>query len=112
MSILLPPGPHPEVGELPDAARASALEAMVDRLAERQQLGRIGYWAAYVDDHGVSHYSFTTDPAYAEISAENAASRASAVDAYGRAVERYRDALGALPNARHGAKTETPTRAE
>jgi hypothetical protein len=112
MSILLPPGHHPEVDEHPDAAPVSALEAMVDSLAERQQLGRIGYWAAYVDDRGVSHFSFTTDPVYAGISAENAASRASAVDAYGRAIERYRDALGALAHGRHDAKAETPTRSE
>jgi hypothetical protein len=66
---------------------------LIARLVARQASGRIGYWAAFSDERGVSHYAFTTDPAYADLSPVNAASRTAAVAALGRSIERYRAAL-------------------
>jgi len=85
--------------EDPDELRAATLETLVARLVAKQASGQIGYWAEYLDERGVSHCAFTTDPAYADLSPENAASRTGAVAAIDRAIERYRAARssGALP---------------
>ena len=76
--------------------RAAKFQIVVAQLVARQASGRIGYWAAFSDERGVRHFAFTTDPSYADLSPENAASRTRAVSAFGRAVERYRAALTAL----------------
>ena len=76
--------------EEPGSVLAVRLEAVIARLVTRQASGRIGYWAAFCDERGVSHYAFTTDPAYADLSPENAADRNAAVAAFDRAIERYR----------------------
>jgi hypothetical protein len=76
-----------------DEDRAVRLETLIARLVARQVSGQIGYWAAFRDERGVSHYALTTDPMYADLSSENADSRAAAVAAFGRAIERYRAAL-------------------
>jgi len=81
------------------------LERIIARLVARQTSGRIGYWAAFADERGVTHFSFTADPAYASLSPENAARRTGAVAAVARAVERYRATLrGAAPEARPPAR--------
>ena len=77
----------------PDGVQAAGLELLIARLAARQASGEVGYWALFVDERGVSHCAFTTDPAYAELSPENAARRTGAVAAVSRAIERYRAAL-------------------
>ena len=59
--------------------------------------GQIGFWAAFADERGVSHYAFTTDPAYADLSPENAVSRTGAIVAFTRAIERYRAILNGSP---------------
>ena len=75
---------------------------LIARLVARQGSGRIGYWAAFRDERGVSHYAFTTDPAFADLSSENAGGRAAAVAAFGRAIERYRAALSTpIPKSRN-----------
>jgi hypothetical protein len=71
-------------------ARAAGLETLIAHLVAKQDSGRIGYWAAFSDEHGVSHYALTTDPAFAELSAENADNRAAAIAAFDGAIERYR----------------------
>jgi hypothetical protein len=86
--------------EGPDEVRAARLETLVAHLVAKQASGRIPYWAAFSDERGVSHYALTTDPAYAELSPENAANRAGAVVAFGRAIERYRISLIELRSAR------------
>lgn len=85
--------------EDPDELRAATLETLIARLVAKQASGQIGYWAEYLDERGVSHCAFTTDPAYADLSPANAASRTGAVAAIDRAIERYRAARssGALP---------------
>ena len=74
----------------PDGFRAARLEMLIAQLVAKQMSGQIGYWAAFSDERGVSHFAFTTDPAYADLSPENAASRTAAVRAAHRAIERYR----------------------
>ncbi len=66
---------------------------LVARLVAARVSGRIGYWAVFEDERGVSHYAFTADPAYADLSPENAARPTGAVTAIDRAIERYRATL-------------------
>jgi hypothetical protein len=100
MSILLPSTPVAGAPDDLDEVRAARLEMLIARLVARQESGRIGYWVAFSDERGVSHYAFTTDPAYADLSPENAASRIGAVTAFGRAIERYRATLTGFRPAR------------
>ena len=93
MGILLPSTPAASTPEDPDEVRAVRLEILIARLVAKQTSGQIGYWAALSDERGVSHYALTVDPAYADLSPENAASRTGAVAAFGRAIERYRAIL-------------------
>jgi hypothetical protein len=93
MSILLPSTPAASTPEDPDEVRAVRLEILIARLVAKQMSGQIGYWAAFSDERRVSHYAFTVDPAYADLSPENVASRTGAVAAFGRAIERYRATL-------------------
>jgi hypothetical protein len=76
-----------------DEVVKARLELLIARLVAEQVSGQIGYWAAFADERGVSHYAFTSDPAHADLSPENAASRARAVAAFSRAIERYRAIL-------------------
>jgi hypothetical protein len=76
-----------------DRNRAAKLELLLAGLVAQQASGLVGYWAAFSDERGVSHFAFTTDPTYADLSPENAASRAGAVVALGRAIERQRAML-------------------
>jgi hypothetical protein len=99
-SILLPSTPAAGTPEDPDEIRAGRLETLIAHVFARQESGQIGYWAAFSDEHGVSHYAFTVDPAYADLSPENAASRTGAVAAFGRAIERYRATLTGFRPAR------------
>jgi hypothetical protein len=71
-------------------ARAAKVELLLARLVAQQASGLVGYWAAFPDERGVFHFAFTTNPRYADRSPENAASRARAVVALGRAIERHR----------------------
>ncbi len=80
----------------PDGPRAASLEVLIARLVAQEAAGQIGYWAAFTDERGVSHYAFTSDPAYADLSPENAASRTRAVAAVNRAIQRYRASLTGL----------------
>ena len=89
MSILLPSTPVAGPPEGP-GDRAARLEMLIARLAAQQVSGQIAYWAAFADERGVSHHALTTDPAYADLSPENAARRTGAVAAFSRALERYR----------------------
>ena len=73
---------------------------LIARLVAKQVSGQIGYWVTYSDERGVSHCAFTTDPAYANLSPENAASRTGAVAAFSRAIERYRTTLTGFRSAR------------
>ena len=93
MSILLPSTLAARTPEDPDEVRAVRLEMLIARLVAKQVSGQIGYWAAFSDERGVRHYALTTDPAYVDLSLENAASRTEAVAAFGRAIERYRATL-------------------
>ena len=93
MSALVPPPPVTGAREDPDEIRAARLEMLIVRLLAEQVAGQIGYWVTFGGERGVSHYALTTDPAYADLSPENAASRTGAVAAFGRAIERYRAAL-------------------
>ena len=93
MSVLVPSPPVAGAREDPDEIRAARLEMLIARLVAEQVAGEIGYWAEVADERGVRHHAFTTDPAYADLSPENAASRTGAVAAFGRAIERYRAAL-------------------
>ena len=93
MSILSSSTPVAGAPEDPAEVRAARLEMLIARLIAEQLSGHIGYWAAVADERGVSHYAFTTDPAYADLSPENAASRTGAVAAFSRAIERYRATL-------------------
>ena len=93
MSILFPPAPGAGTPEDSDEVRADRLETLIAQMVTRQASGQIGYWAAFADERGVSHYAFTTDPAYADLSPENAASRTGAVAAFSHAIERYRATL-------------------
>jgi hypothetical protein len=99
MSILIPSTPVAGTPENPDDVRAVRLEMLIARLVAKQVSGQIGYWVAFSDERGVSHYAFTTDPAYANLSPQNAASRTGAVAAFGRAIERYRATLTSLRHA-------------
>ena len=93
MSVLIPSPPVAGAPEDPDEIRAARLEMLIVRLLAEQVAGQIGYWAEVADERGVRHYTFTTDPACADLSPENAASRTGAVAAFGRAIARYRAAL-------------------
>jgi hypothetical protein len=94
MSILVPSTPVAGApARAPDEVSAVRLEMLIDRLVAQQASDQIGYWAAFADMRGVSHYAFTTDPGYAGLSPGNAASRTAAVAALGRAIERYRAML-------------------
>jgi hypothetical protein len=73
---------------------------VIARLTAQQASGRIGYWAMFRDERGISHCTFAVDPSYADLSPENAASRTGAVAALGRAIERYRATLASLRSAR------------
>jgi len=88
--------PRAGTPEDPDEVHAAGLEVLIARLVARQASGQVGYWAVYLDDRGVSHCALTTDPAYADLSPENAARRTGAVAAISRAIERYRAALADL----------------
>jgi hypothetical protein len=83
----------PGTPEHSDGARAAKVELLLAGLVAQQASGRVGYWAAFPDERGVDHFAFTTDPTYAALSAENAASRARAVLALNRAIERHRAML-------------------
>jgi hypothetical protein len=93
MNNLLPATHDPGTPGDPDDLRAARLEMLIARLAAQHVSGEIGYWATFSDERGVSHCAFATDPAYADLSPENAARRTGAIAAIGRAVERYRAAL-------------------
>jgi hypothetical protein len=94
MSILVPSTPIAGApARAPDEIRAAKLELLLAGLIVQQAAGLIGYWAAFHDEHGVFHFAFTTDPTYADLSPENAASRARALVALGRAIERHRARL-------------------
>ena len=93
MSVQIPSKPVVATSADPDEARTAKLEMLIALLVTELASGQIGYWAAFVDERGVSRYKFTTDPTYAELSPENAASRTGAIAALGRAIERYRAGL-------------------
>ena len=90
MSVHIPSKSVVATSADPGEARTAKLEMLIALLVAELACGQIGYWAAFVDERGVSRYKFTTDPTYAELSPENAASRIRAVAALGRAIERYR----------------------
>ena len=90
MSIPVPSTPAAGIPGDPEESRAARLEILIARLVAQQASGRIGYWAALTDERGVSHFAFTTDPACADLSPENAATRTRAVAGFNRAIERYR----------------------
>jgi hypothetical protein len=73
-----------------DGARGAKVEWLLAGLVAQQASGLVGYWAAFTDERGVFHFAFTTDPTYADLSPDNAARRARAVVALGRAIERQR----------------------
>jgi hypothetical protein len=83
-----------------DKVRAARLEVLIARLVAQQTSGRIAYWATFTDEHGMSHYALVVDPAYADLTPDNAASRTGAVAALARAIERYRATLASLHSAR------------
>ena len=93
MSILILSTPVAGAPEDLDEVVAARLELLIARLVAEKVSGQIGYWAAFADERGVSHYAFTTDPTYASLSPENAGSRTGAIVALGRAIERYRARL-------------------
>lgn len=99
-----PPAGRPEDPPAP-TLHAPRLEMLIARLVAKRTSGRIGYWAVFSDEREVSHLTFTTDPAYAALSPENAASRTGAVAAIDRAIERYR---AALPSAEAAETTLAP----
>ncbi len=86
----------PLTTEDPDEVRADRLEILINRLTAQQISGQIGYWAAFDDAGGLSHFAFTADPTYACLSPENGARRVAAVAAFRRAIERNRAALDQL----------------
>jgi hypothetical protein len=83
----------PGTPEGSDRARTTKLELLIAGLVAQQASGLLGYWAAFTDERGVSHFAFTTDPTYADLSPENAANRTRAVVALRRAIERHRAML-------------------
>ncbi len=93
MSILILSTPVAGASDEHDEVVAARLELLIARLVVKQVSGQIGYWAAFADERAVSHYAFTSDPTYADLSPENAASRARAVVGLGRAIERQRAML-------------------
>jgi hypothetical protein len=93
MSIVFPSAPGAGTPEDSDEVRAARLETLIAQMVAKQASGQIGYWVTFSDERGVSHYALTTDPAYADLSPENAASRTGAVAAFSRAIERYRATL-------------------
>jgi hypothetical protein len=93
MGIQIPSTPVAGAPEDLDEVVAAKLELLIARLVAEQAFGKIGYWAAFADERGVSHFAFTSDPAYAALSPENAANRTRAIVALGRATERYRAQL-------------------
>jgi hypothetical protein len=100
MSILIPSTPLAGAPTIPDEVVAARLEMLIAWLVAKQVSGQICYWAAFADERGVSHYAFTSDPAYADLSPENAASRTRAVAAFTQAIERYRATLTGFRPAR------------
>ena len=100
MSILILSTPVAGASEDPDEPLKARLQILIARLIAEQASGHIGYWAAFSDERGVSHRAFTTDPVYADLSPENAASRTGAVSAFTRAIERYRATLTGFRPAR------------
>ena len=103
MSILVPSTPVAGTpARAPGQVRVVRLEMLIDRLVAQQASDQIGYWAAFADMRGVSHYAFTTDPGYAGLSPGNAASRTAAVAAFGRAIERHRAKLESVRVRLHG----------
>jgi hypothetical protein len=96
MSILIPPAPGAGTSEDSDEVRAARLETLIAQMVAQQASGQIGYWVTFKDERWVSHYALTTDPTYADLSPENAASRTGAVAAFSRAIERYRATLTAF----------------
>jgi len=100
---LIPRRPSPPVASTPgdpDKVRAARLEVLIARLVAQQASGRICYWAAFSDARGMSHYALVVDPAYADLTPDNAASRTGAAAALARAIERYRATLAGLRSAR------------
>jgi hypothetical protein len=93
MSNLLQATPLTGAPEAPNDIREVGLETLIAHLVAKRASGRIGYWAAFRDENGVHHYALTTDPALAELSAENADNRAAAIAAFDGAIERYRASL-------------------
>ena len=83
----------PGTPESSSRSRTTKLEQIIAGLVAQQASGLVGYWAAFPDERGVDHFAFITDPRYAALSAENAARRARAVVALGRAIERHRAML-------------------
>jgi hypothetical protein len=83
----------PGTPEDPDGDRAAKLELLLAGLVAQHASGLVGYWAAFTDERGVSHFAFTTDPTYADLSPENAANRTRAEVALRRAIERHRAML-------------------
>jgi hypothetical protein len=100
MSILIPSTPLAGAPIDTDEVVAARLDMLIAWLVAKQVSGQICYWAAFADERGVSHYAFTSDPAYADLSPENAASRARAVAAFTQAIERYRATLTGFRSAR------------
>jgi hypothetical protein len=100
MSILILSTPVAGAPEDRDEVVAAKLELLIARLVAEKVSGQIGYWAAFADERGVSHYGFTSDPAYADLSPENAVSRTGAIVAFTRAIERYRAILNGSRPAR------------
>ncbi len=90
---MFPSAPGAGTPEDSDEVRAARLETLIARMVARHASGQIGYWVTFSDERGVSHCAFTTNPAYADLSPENAASRTGAVAAFSRAIERYRATL-------------------
>ena len=83
-----------------DEVVAARLQVLIARLIAEQASGHVGYWAAFSDERGVSHRAFTTDPTYADLSPENAASRTRSVAGFARAIDRYRATLTGFRPAR------------
>ena len=100
MSILIPSTPLAGAPTDPDEVVAARLEMLIVWLVAKQVSGQICYWAAFADERGVSHYAFTSDPVYADLTPENAARRTGAIVAFTRAIERYRATLTGFRPAR------------
>jgi hypothetical protein len=73
------------------------MRRIVDGLVQARSEERIPYWARFVDDRGVGHFAFVTDPEHALVDQENAQRRQAAVVAFDRAIERYQQIVDELP---------------